>query len=278
MRTAVVQPLGGGFHGTSLAERVVPGLRLVERWYEPGLRTPKHSHERAYLGLILEGHSLQFSGTKRIERGPMTTYLCPPGQLQSERFGACGSRIFSVEIEEARFTRFGSAPPFSTGVFDLRGGSMRWLAARLYEEFRQPDDAADLAIEGLMLELLAAAARHGRSASFPRPPAWLKRTRELLDARFKEKVGLEELASLAGVHPVYLSAEFRRKYGITIGEYVRRLRIEFSCREIAASGAPLSSIALTAGFANQAHFTRTFKKLTGLTPLQYGSMSRPSKV
>jgi AraC family transcriptional regulator len=203
----------------------------------------------------------------------MAAYLYPPEVIQSERFGDHGSRIFSIELEGPRFARLWPASPLRSGVVDLRGGSVSWLAARLYHEFRQPDDVADLAIEGLVLEMLALAARRGRPASGPRPPAWLNRAREILDARFRERVGLDELASAAGVHPVYLSAEFRRKYGVTIGKYVRRLRIEFSCRELAASDAPLASIALAAGFANQAHFTRTFKKLTGLTPLQYRSVS-----
>src|SRR5262245_58850700 len=95
-----------GFHGASLAERAIPGLRLVERWYAPGLRTPRHSHERAYVGLVLEGRSVQASGTTELERGPGALLLYPPGQVQSERFDDRGSRIFSVELDGSLFDRF----------------------------------------------------------------------------------------------------------------------------------------------------------------------------
>jgi AraC-like DNA-binding protein len=69
-------------------------------------------------------------------------------------------------------------------------------------------------------------------------------------------------------------SEFRKHYDCTIGEYPRRLRSEFACREIAVSDAPLVEIALSAGFANQAHFTRTFKRLKGITPTEYRSIYR----
>jgi AraC-like DNA-binding protein len=60
---------------------------------------------------------------------------------------------------------------------------------------------------------------------------------------------------------VFLSAEIRRKHGMTIGEFVRTLRVEFACRELAASDASLAAIAPAAASPNQAHFAR--KKFSG---------------
>jgi AraC family transcriptional regulator len=55
------------------------------------------------------------------------------------------------------------------------------------------------------------------------------------------------------------------------------LRIEDACRRLATSDAPLVAIALDAGFADQSHFAKTFKRQTGMTPAEYRRSVRPRK-
>jgi len=76
------------------------------------------------------------------------------------------------------------------------------------------------------------------------------------------------------MQPPSLARAFRRRYGCTVGEYVRRLRIEFACRELAGSEKPLASIAQNAGFFDQSHFSKTFKLLTGQSPAAYRKLLR----
>jgi AraC-like DNA-binding protein len=101
----------------------------------------------------------------------------------------------------------------------------------------------------------------------------LRQVRELLEARFTESLRLAEIADAVGRHPVYLATSFRRAYGETIGDCVRRLRVERARRELEQSDAPIADVALTAGFANQSHLTRTFRKVTGMTPAAYRRLS-----
>jgi AraC family transcriptional regulator len=61
-----------------------------------------------------------------------------------------------------------------------------------------------------------------------------------------------------------------------VGEYIRGLRIEYACHEIERGELPLALIALEAGFANQGHFSSTFKRLTGFTPASYRNSFRQS--
>ena len=97
---------------------------------------------------------------------------------------------------------------------------------------------------------------------------------ELLRARFSESLTLNTIAASAAVHPVHLVRTFRRFHQSTVGEHLRRLRIEFASQQLADTDAPLADIALASGFADQSHFTRTFKRLTGLTPRATARLSK----
>jgi len=159
-------------------------------------------------------------------------------------------------------------------LFD--GGPLLWTAARLYDEFRNMDELSPLAVEGLSLTMTAEAARASRRGARRLPPRWLEQARELLHARFADNLTVAQVAQAVGVHPVHLAVEFRRFFGSAPGEYVRRLRVDYACRALSDTGAPLIEIALAAGFSSQSHFTTTFKRRTGMTPTEYRAAFRPS--
>jgi AraC family transcriptional regulator len=154
------------------------------------------------------------------------------------------------------------------------GGSLATLAMKLYKEFRALDRDSPLVVEGLSLEILAEASRRFRLNSASRPPSWLYQVREILHDQFSEHLTLASIAKSAGVHPVHMAREFRKHFRLTIGEYLRQLRIQFACAKLSNSDSALPEIALEAGFSHQSHFSRTFKRLTGMTPAEYRKISR----
>jgi len=93
----------------------------------------------------------------------------------------------------------------------------------------------------------------------------------LSELRFPESylIGLGELAEIVGVHPTYLGRAFRAHYGLSVGEYGRRLRLAWAAAELARGEKPLAEIATSAGFADQSHFTRVFRRHIGTTPARY---------
>lgn len=83
---------------------------------------------------------------------------------------------------------------------------------------------------------------------------------------------LEDLAALAGLSVFQLDQRIRGLFGVTAGQYVIRARIERACDLLRHAQDPISEIALACGYADQASFTRQFRKSVGLTPSAYRVM------
>jgi AraC family transcriptional regulator len=256
------------YYGLSSPIHQVSGLRLAERTYSPDFQSPSHSHPESYFCLILDGTSRQTYGSKSRVREPLTTAFYPPNEVQSELFGHTGGRIFKVEADSRWLRHFREYSVIREESVDFRGGSVAWLMSKLYYEFRRMDKTSPLVIEGLTLEIIAEASRKS-ATSRSRTPRWLEQAKDILHENLADSLTLACIAELVGVHPVYLASAFRRHYHCTIGDYRRRLRVEFACREISKSHSSLAQVALAAGFANQAHFSKVFKRLIGITPAAY---------
>jgi AraC family transcriptional regulator len=95
------------------------------------------------------------------------------------------------------------------------------------------------------------------------------RAREAVDASFGDPIGLAALAESVGVNATYFARAFRKYYGASVGEYVRRLRLEYATELLTRSELSLSDIASAAGFYDQSHLTRAFKLHMRVTPSAY---------
>jgi AraC family transcriptional regulator len=264
----------GRFCGKTLATFGHSGVRLTETVYAPALELPRHSHERACFILVIQGAFTETYGNKSRDCGPLSLIYRPVGEVHSDQFGSLGGRCLNIEIETNWLNQ---AREFSAGLDDsaaFQAGPASELAMQIYEEFRDPDEVSPLSISGLSLELMAETARWSLKVAAKTPPRWLDRTREVLHARFSESIAITDLASTAGVHPAHLSRAFRRSYGYTIGEYLRKLRVEFACRKLTTTKLPIAEIACSAGFYDQGHFSRVFKRLTHITPARFRALSR----
>jgi AraC family transcriptional regulator len=271
-----MRPTAGCYHGQAIERRKVSGLTLSLITYAPQLELPKHAHESAGFCLVLQGTYAERYAGKTLTCRPQTVTFSPAGEKHSNLFDGGGSHCFIVDIEPRWLERTCEGGPKLDGPAEFTGGALAWLATRLYREFCESDEASRLAIEGLALEMIAETARRSSRPQLHEAPRWLRRAKEILHAQFSEHLSLAALSRAVGVHPVYLASEFRRCYGSSVGEYTRRLRIEYACREIRASHSPLTEIALNAGFSSQSHFSRTFKRHTGLTPAEYRSTCQSS--
>ncbi len=252
------------FHGTTLKTRAVNGFALREIRHPAGVFFPKHSHENAHVGFILGGGFTETFTRKTLECRPLSVSYIGPGLPHTDDFRH-GVHCLVFEISPGRLAQFREVAALREPIF-VNGGRAAWLSLKMYGEAMRGDSASSLAIEGLALEILAELSAVDAHLAERKLPRWLDEARELLHTRLVDNLTHNEVAQNVGVHPVYLATLFRRHFRCTIGEYLRRLRIQFAAHEIARSDRSLCEIALAAGFSDQSHFSKVFKIQTGMTP------------
>jgi AraC family transcriptional regulator len=254
---------------TKLRSIRTAGFTLTEGIHAGGSRLPWHTHDGPTLCFVLRGVFTETSGGERLMCTPDTLKVMPAGERHCDDFDRGDTRGLLVETDLARAEAIRSHAAVLDERVAFHGGLPAALARRVYQEFRQADDAAPLAVEGLLLELLAAISRRRAEAVPNGSPPWLRETRERLHADIAVRPSLGELATAAGVHPVTLARAFRREFGCTVGEYLRRIRIERAAERLADGDQPLAEIALAAGFADQSHFSNVFRRRVGMSPSVY---------
>jgi len=255
----------GHFYGEITRKREASGLILSELKHDKARKLPSHSHELAYFCLLLNGNYWEQFGRKRITYKPLTVMFHPPDTTHVDEIGPAGGRFFSVEVKTEWMERLRECLGNIDLDSSLHEGDLAWLAMRLYREHKQADACSVLTMEGLVLEMLATVGRFKDSRGQDRP-RWLATAVDLLNAEFRSNLKVQDIATEVGVHPFHLSRVFRNVHRQTIGEYVHKLRVAYACKLLELPDCDLATVALSAGFADQSHFTRVFKNITGMTP------------
>jgi AraC-like DNA-binding protein len=97
--------------------------------------------------------------------------------------------------------------------------------------------------------------------------------REVLHHRLADPPSMGELAELVGTGPFPLLRAFRAQFGLPPHAYLVQLRVRLAARLLAA-GRPPADVAAELGFSDQAHLTRHFKRILGVTPAAYARERR----
>jgi len=253
----------GQWFGQTQIRRNVRDNTLTQLVHAQPRRVPPHTHERAYASLVLDGAYREHFGGHTIEYQPLTLAFHPPAFSHDDEIGNGGARFFAVEFDRDYLAMLSTeARPEA----ELLGGKPAWIALELYRHFLCGAD--ELAAESLIAELFLESSRR-RPQAERRRPAWLVKVEDRLNAEFQAPPTLVELAEDAGVHPVHLSRTFRAIRRESIAQALWRLKVQHAARRMRSRETALADIALEAGFADQSHFTRIFKRITGRTPVAY---------
>ena len=264
----VLEP--GDYFGTTSLRYGNDGISLVETEFATDLIIPQHEHVNPFFCFVLNGCGTRSWPARRGEDGPMSLTFFPAGVPHANTWYGSGGKALHLEFSTSWVQRLGGRTQVLDRPDDFASGAPQSYMRRLVRECRDQDSATSLAVEGLVLELLAACERAGpRAAPVGGSRRWLARVEALLHDRFRETLTLDEIASDNHVSADHLAREFRKHFGCTVGEYVRQLRLDFACAQLTRGRLSLAAIAETAGFADQSHFTRVFRRRMGLTPGAY---------
>ncbi len=269
----------------------VPQAITTQQFDWPGLRVEAGINNIAavdaaagshhYLSLNLDERPLtmefkgEIGGFRRVVLRRGAAWICPAGEPVSVRLNS-DFRYARVSIDPLYFDRltgeadnrttlrraYGIAEPqiahiVGALVAESDAGNPGGLA---FVEALATGFSHQLALHAGVRKPIVARLRGGLSAAAKR------RTLELMEANLDENLPVQFLATAVGLSSAHFSRAFKETMGIAPHQYLLHLRLERSRRMLETNDASLADVAQRAGFADQAHFTRFFKREYGVTP------------
>lgn len=257
----------GEFYGQTNKTINLEGITLTDTVYTQD-KVDWHYHENAYFTFILQGNVIE--GNKK------EIYNCSEGSLlfhnwqephyniKPEGF----TRGFHIELEKSWFDNLEFNTTNLQGSINIANPDLKFLLYKIFKETTVDDDTTQLAIQVSLLETLSKMLQD-QKLEISKKPTWVSEINMILNDQFSENLSLDYLSENLNIHPVHLSRDFSKYFNCSLGEYIRKLKVQRSLQLISQRKLDLTSIAFDCGFSDQSHFTRCFKEINGNTPSEY---------
>ena len=256
----------GRYFGDRAARFASPHAILTEVVHPTSRVLPEHDHALAYFCMLVDGDYTEQSQGRSLEYSRYEVGFHPARTPHRDRVGNRGGRFLCFEIRPGLFS--GADARLKPHLHSLPGAvSVQML--RVLRALR------DRTLDPLQLE--SAAWELCGDASDERPiaersaPRWLARLLAILEETYAEPLTVAQLARELDLHPVHVAREFRRRHGVTVGEYVNQVRVRAACRAMREAPASLAEVAYATGFCDHAHFCRVFRRAMGCTPSAFAA-------
>ena len=232
---------------------------------------PKHFHDYYVLGFVVSGErellcnglNLQVFPGNLLIFNPRDNHECV-STSRAPLLHYLGFNILKKRMEE---TGESCLPQFKPTVFSDESAGSNFL--ELYQLIMQPSD--ELRKEELFYVLfsrLFGKYAHTSLQSRPLRSSQIKEACEYLESHASETITLDDICQRVSVSKSSLIRSFSKQLGLTPHSYLMSIRVK-EAQTFLKQGIPPSLAALKSGFADQAHFSNVFNRLTGLTPGSY---------
>jgi len=241
------------------------GIAVVETEYKSKVYEGWHSHNNSHITFFLRGGTTEKrkNFSQSIGAGSLLFYHSDERHLNQDTLFP--SKNINIEIED----RFLKELQLSEAIIERsiqNAMHVKFLILKIFKESLIADPFSNDTITMLFSQLTEGCDRLDR---FNKSPYWVKNLHELLNDCWDENPSLHNLAHVLNIHPITISKHFPKYFGCTLGEYLRRIKINRSLPLIASENSSFTEIGLQCGFSDQSHFTRTFKNQTGFLPKQF---------
>jgi AraC-like DNA-binding protein len=256
----------------------VPGVAEVLHARMTSHVYPMHTHQ-AWTLLIVDDGMIRYDLHRHEHGAPhRAVTLLPPQVPHNGRAGTPAGfrkRVVYLDLSQLPASLIGRAVDEPV-LFDP---VLRQRVHQLHHALGQP--GAELEAESRLAFVAERLRWHlSRSAERTRPEkapggrGVAGQLRELIDERFRENVTLRQASEMIGAHPAHLVRMFSREFGISPHQYLAGRRVDLA-RALLLDGVPASTVAAAAGFCDQSHLSRSFRRVLGTSPGRYAAVRWP---
>lgn len=245
---------------------VATAARFVRHAFRP------HTHDTFMFGLIERGAKTFQRERATYLAAPYSVSVVNPGDLHTGQRAAGEELRYRALYVPAQTLSdavgMATAVGFQSGVIEDAGV----FRAMVHAHDALVGGGTRLARDSLVLGALGLlASRHGGVATGDRTGAArpeIGRARALIEDRYADALSIASIAQEVALSPYHLMRQFHRQVGMPMHAYQLQVRIE-RARHLLARGEAPAHVALSVGFADQAHFSKRFKSLVGASPASY---------
>ena len=259
----------GKYLGVNKRQQAYGEIYMSNTCYNKEIQSDWHYHENPFFSFLLSGGSVENRKNECIECVAGEVYFYNWQEPHKNTNYQKNTQNFNIELDAHWLTSLGINETAIAGSFLVQNPDIKFTIVKLFKEFLRPDSLSEASVNLLILELLHQLSNTSVSRH---KPAWLIQLKEILHDNWSENLSLHQLGSLLHIHPVTISKYFSRYFDCTLGEYVRKLRVEKALGLVRSTSSSLSTIAYECGFADQSHFIRTFKNQTGFRPNEFRNL------
>lgn len=231
-----------------------PSLRVELAAFAPRTHQARHRDACSRVSLVLHGAFSEEAAAGSARLAPGDVLFKSAAAAHEDRFSHSGAKLVSIVFGDDSFELSG-APAWRVRR-DPAAMRCAWTA---FEAAAANDDGSVIAAASDLL------AGDDEGAGMGQAPPWLTRLKTALEEDTLASIDIAAEARAAGVHPAHASRLFRRRFGVSITDCAQAHSVRRALAHMAQPLA-LSQIAVAAGFYDQSHMTRVFRRMTGLTP------------